>query len=171
MHHLESLMIHCLTFGLWYAVVNSWFSAFKILGWVRPSARLCEILKKPMYHISRALYACRAANISSITSFSLVRLPFDIMSSMLLESPVCVLILSASERIPIAYGLQVHHWIDLQGRSLRRTARNVQRLVTCMICMRMVYVMVIVCEEHYASKLRWQVSVIGKRSVTICSNP
>ena len=39
-----------------------------------------------MLLISWALYACRAAYISGIIRFSLVRLPFDIMSNMLLES-------------------------------------------------------------------------------------
>ena len=54
-------MIHCSSLGLWYAVVNSWYSVDMTFGLVRQSARLCELLKKPILLIYCGLYTFRAA--------------------------------------------------------------------------------------------------------------
>ena len=49
-------MIHCSALGLLYAVDSSWYNAAWTLGLVRPSARLRELLNRPILLISCALY-------------------------------------------------------------------------------------------------------------------
>ena len=66
--------------------MSSLYNAAWTLGLVNPSARLCELRTNPILLISRALYACLAAYMSSMIRFSLVRLPLDMMSKRLLES-------------------------------------------------------------------------------------
>ena len=53
---------------------------------VRLSARLCELLRKPFLLASCALYACRAAYMSSIICFSFMQPPLDTMSNKFLDS-------------------------------------------------------------------------------------
>ena len=86
MHNWGSLMIHCSTFRLWYAVAKAWYSAAWTLGLVRELARFREPLTRPVMLISCAFYACRVAYIPSSIRLSLARLPFDMMLSMLLKS-------------------------------------------------------------------------------------
>ena len=117
---------------------SSWYIASWILGFVRPSAIFCELLKKPLLLIFDALYAFRVAYISNIYQLSLVWLPFDKMSHMLLKSvKICTGIACLKTN---SNCLRISS--ESSNRSARRaslrTVRNLLRVVTCMICIRLV---------------------------------
>ena len=83
---LRSLMIHCSTLGLRYAFSSSWYNDLWTLCFVRPLATLFQLLMRSTLFIFRSLYTCLAGYISSIIRFSLVRLPLDITSNILVGS-------------------------------------------------------------------------------------
>ena len=85
-YHYGDLIILCSTLDSWYAVASSLCNAAWTLFLVRPSARICELLTKPILLISLAFYAFLAAYMSSIILFSFDQLPLDIIMKGLLES-------------------------------------------------------------------------------------
>ena len=114
--------------GLIYAVVNSWYSIAWNLGFVRPSARFCELLTKPILLISCDLCAFRAACVSSIIFLARVT-SFRYNSRIFSWSPsIGALPLAVYRLIPITYELKVNHLKALQRRLARQTVRKCNAL-------------------------------------------
>lgn len=78
--------IYCSHFAKCFPFCKQFKYAFYILSFVKPSSILSQLRTKAMFEISCTRQSCRAANISSIICFSLVRDPLLIMSNNDFES-------------------------------------------------------------------------------------